>query len=257
MDIYHEIVKLHSVLRSKLWQRAATRSNSGRKSHRGCVKHPGCRRKRKVDHCKQPRLVALLHGLAWHGLGVSEADGIKLCLRVLGNRGEVHHGSLRLVSTVSQRFVGLSIKFHAQQNPTGCWRQAMGAMNLMPSSRSSSQWFTTRKSSAELTWTNQWQCCIENTWKLGNYITSKAPASLARSREEPLPVLLYSVIHCKSQRCQLSTLKKHVCPTWRHLHSGISALATITLLPRQTCHQDSAVENLPTIVYLNGGSQKG
>ena len=56
----------------------------------------------------------------------------------LGNRGEVHHGSLRLVSTVSQRFVGLSIKFHAQQNPTGCWRQAMGAMNLMPSSRSSS-----------------------------------------------------------------------------------------------------------------------
>ena len=76
--------------------------------------------RRKVDDCKQPRLVALLHGLAWHGLGVSEADGIKLCLRVLGNRGEVHHGSLRLVSTVSQRFVGLSIKFHAQQNPTGC-----------------------------------------------------------------------------------------------------------------------------------------
>ena len=197
------------------------------------------------------------HGMASEFRKRMAYDGIKLCLRVLGDRGEVHHGSLRLVSTVSQRFVGLSIKFHAQQNPTGCWRQAMGAMNLMPSSRSSSQWSTTTKSSAELTWTNQWQCCIENTWKLGNYITSKAPTSLARSREEPLPVLLYSVIHCKSQRCQLSTLKKHVCPTWRHLHSGISALATITLLPRQTCHQDSAVENLPTIVYLNGGSQKG
>ena len=51
--------------------------------------------------------------------------------------------------------------------------------------------------------------------------------------------------------------QKTCLPNVKDLHSGISALATITLLPRQTCHQDSAVENLPTIVYLNGGSQKG